>query len=596
MKTSKIPVIFSLVALAFFVIPLIYLFYGAWLFGGVVSLKQISSAGQYVVNTLEVGVATALLGTALGSIYAWFLSRTDVPGRRILGPIPLLALTMPLLIKGFGWIFLLSPQIGILNVALMHLFGLKAAPFDIFSEAGIIFAQGVGSMPLAYLVTRPALDSYDSSLEEASRIGGNNSLQTFFRVTLRGIFPALSSTFLIIFISSMSILDYQLLLGGPIRFDTLATIVDYYVNGTAEPQYGYAASLSIIYILTTLALVSVYIWVTRKSFRYSVMTGKSTRHIVNKLGKWRYPALALCLGIFSLAFVFPASMLLFMSFTRGFSVIHGHIILTWTTANYSQILRAPEYISSIINSILFAVSAAVLTTFVGLILAYGFLKTHVKGSTWLGYVIYLPLAIPGIVYGLALLWTFVFLPGVSNVIYGTIWPMVLAVSFIYLPKSATIISSNLVQVSSELEESGRVNGLKWGTTIRKIIIPLISGGLINSIMYVILDSIEELGGVILLTTANVSVVDVVLLNLWENQSVSLGVLSAGALIVTAITSAILFTAEVLRWKKFGRVTRTAPTAAALGAPVAAPIPLATALQSDVALKSVGLVSFKEYSS
>jgi len=530
-----------------FLLPIFYLYYGAYIFGhGTIDVGVFSQEITPLINTIETGIGGALIATSLGSIYAWIVSRTDVPGKRLLNAIPLLALTMPLLTKGFGWIFLFSPQIGLVNGVLVSLFHLSSPPFNIFGAGGIIFATGVGGMPLAYLIMKPALDSFDPSLEESSRVVGNSPVRTFLRVTLPGILPALASVFFLLFIDGMSLLDYALILGEPVRYNTLATEVDYFASEAIPPHYGYAATLSLEYIAMTLILVTIYVWLTRKSFTFAVISGKASRETVNKLRKWRIPAFIVCFGIFTFSFILPFVTLLFISFTKSFTFLAGgQLIATYWLGNWTQALSLPLLWQSFETSILFAVAAGVLSTVIALFLSYAFLKSRMRGARYLEYISYMPFVIPGIVYGLALFWTFLFFPGVSNVLYGTIWPMVIAVTFIYLPKSVRMISGNMVQISNELEESPRVCGVGWWRTLWRVVIPLVKGGMVNSFLYTFVDSIRELGAVILLTTSSTIVLDVLLLNLWTTQAAALGEVSAASVLVTLFIGAVLLVAEVV---------------------------------------------------
>ena len=552
------PIIISLAFFVMFLVPIFYLYYGAYLFGnGGIDFSVFSKEITPLVNTIETGLGAAIIATSLGATYAWIVARTDVPGKRVLSAIPLLALTMPLLTKGFGWIFLFAPRNGLVNAWIMQLFHLSSAPFDIYGMWGIIFATGLGGMPLAFLIMKPALDSFDSSLEETSRVVGNSPFRTFTRVTLPGILPALASVFVLLFIDAMSLLDYAVLLGEPVRYSTLATEVDYWAQEAVPPNYGFAGTIGIEYIVITLALVTFYVWLTRKSFSYSVITGKSSRETVNKLRKWKIPAFLVCVSIFTFVFILPLATLVFISFTKTYTFINGAVIATYSLVNWTEAISMNLIWQALLNSILFAAAGGILATVIGLFLSLGFLKSRVRGARYLEFISYLPFVIPGIVYGLALFWTFLFLPGISNVLYGTLWPMVIAVTFVYLPKSVRLISSNLVQVAPELDESPRVVGLGWWRTLWKVVIPLVKGGLVNSFLYVFIDSIRELGAVILLTTSGTVVFDVLLLSLWQNDTGTLGLVSAASVIATIFIAGVLVVAEIVNpSKKRSTITQT----------------------------------------
>ena len=97
------------------------------------------------------------------------------------------------------------------------------------------------------------------------------------------------------------------------------------------------------------------------------------------------------------------------------------------------------------------------------------------------------------VYGVALFWTFLLIPGMSW-LFGTIWPLVIALVFIRLPFSTRIVSGNMVQISNDLEDASQVAGAGFTRTFTRVLMPLIKEGLFNSFVYTLIDSMRELGG------------------------------------------------------------------------------------------------------
>src|SRR5579875_2312209 len=218
----------------FFLIPLLFMLYGSF----VPSFKSTAYTLNYIIqaftskttptllmNTLAYGAGGAALGVTLGTIYAWFMERTDVPGKRFLRLLPILPLTLPLLVKGFAWIFLFSPNVGLVNIWLEQYLGFQSPPFNIFTIWGMIYAWGVGGIPLAYLMIEAAVKSIDPSLEEASRAAGAGTFRTLFRVTLPLVAPAILTAFLLLFIVGVENFDYPFILGERGGIFTFATEV-----------------------------------------------------------------------------------------------------------------------------------------------------------------------------------------------------------------------------------------------------------------------------------------------------------------------------------------------------------------------------------
>lgn len=498
-------------------------------------------------NTLEYGAGGAALGVALATLYAWFMERTDVPGKRFLKLLPILPLTLPLLVKGFAWIFLFSPTIGLVNLTLEKYLGLASAPFNIFSMAGMIFAWGVGGVPLAYLMIEPAFRSIDPSLEEASRAGGAGALRTLSRVTLPIITPAIASAFLLLFIAGVENFDYPFILGERGGIFTFATQV--YNEVDIFHNTSLASAYSIIFLIITLILISFYLLSIRRSFRFIVVTGKATQPTVFRLGKRRWLGLAICLTILVFAFILPAGMIVLMSLVPFYTVggatsPFAHL----TLENYVKAIHVPSFQLAVVNSFELSLAAAILTTLVATVMSYTLVKSKTHGKKILEYLASLPLAFPGIVYAIGLIWTFLTVPGLGY-IYGTNWILLFSLMIIWLPYSIRIVSTSLMQIADEMEEASNVLGAGWIRTFGRVTIPLLRGGIVNSFIYVMVDSFRELGAIVLLSNASSILLIVLILNIFEQTASALPVVSALSTIMTLMLAGTIIVTRLVTWKR-----------------------------------------------
>ena len=228
-----------------------------------------------IENTLKFSVASAVFTTIFATTYAWIVARTDVPGKRVLELLPILGLSVPLLFKAFSWSFMLNPNSGIINSMLRLLVGPGAPVLNIDTMGGLIFVQSFTNVPIVYLITLAAMKSLDSSLEEASRVSGRGILGTFGRVTLPLVRPAVLSAFLLAVIGGVGAFEFPFVLGQPGGLHFLATEVYYYAQQRVPPAYGSAGDVSVLYAAITIACVSAYIWSTRQSFKFQVVTARS---------------------------------------------------------------------------------------------------------------------------------------------------------------------------------------------------------------------------------------------------------------------------------------------------------------------------------
>lgn len=537
MKTLNAPVITSIFFLILMLIPIASLIQGVLLIGGGVSLGDFIEVltspitTNALATTLLYGLGAATLSVSIGIVFTWLVTRTNVPGAKVFRNMMILPLAMPFLVKAFAWIFLLSPRIGIINTIFMNFLNLKQPIFDVFSLPGMILASGLGGLPLVFLTMEPVFKSMDSSLEEASLVTGNGTIKTFAKVTLPVVLPAVFSSFLLMMIMASQGFDYPYMLGNPVGIRTLAIEIYWNVSQRVPPRYTYSAILSIITLILSFALLSIYIWITRHAFKFVVVTGKPTRQRLLNLRRWRYIGFVICLGTIFASFILPFSVLLLMSFSSYYSPDLRN--LNFTLNNYVRVFNLPFFERSVINSVFLGISAGLAATFLATILAYVALRSKVKATRITEYASGTPLAFPGVVYGLAIYWTFLMVPGLRT-IFGTIWPLVMALSILRLPHCYRIVSGAIIQIHRELEEASRVSGSSWIGTIKNVTFPLISRGMINSFKYTFINSIRELGAVVLLISSQSIVLMVILLNLYSQHAAALGTVAAGSMVIVAI--------------------------------------------------------------
>ncbi|HUK75544.1 MAG TPA: ABC transporter permease subunit, partial [Nitrososphaerales archaeon] len=320
MYGTRILLAVSLVVFILLLVPVLALVVGLSFFPSLGSSTftfwrfiSLPSTLNEIQDTLEFSVVSAVFTTIFATTYAWIVARTDVPGKRVLELLPILGLSVPLLFKAFSWEFMLNPNSGIINSMLKFLLGAGAPVLNIDTMAGLIFVQSFTNVPIVYLITLAAMKSLDSSLEEASRVSGRGVLATFGSVTVPLVSPAVLSAFLLAIIGGVGAFEFPVVLGQPGGLHVLATEVYYYAQQRVPPAYGSAGDVSVLYAAITIACVSAYIWSTRRSFKFQVVTGRSAAARLQLLGSYRYLACAVCLAILFFEFILPFSGLVLMS-------------------------------------------------------------------------------------------------------------------------------------------------------------------------------------------------------------------------------------------------------------------------------------------
>ena len=125
---------------------------------------------------------------------------------------------------------------------------------------------------------------------------------------------------------------------------------------------------------------------------------------------------------------------------------------------------------------------------------YAIRRLKVKGGKYLDYVAMFPIAVPGIVFGTGIFWTYILTP-----VYGTIWVLVLAFVASYLPFAFRLSDTALLQIDRALEEASSLCGASHGRTAGRITLPLMRPALLSAWVMVFIFSVREISAAILLT-------------------------------------------------------------------------------------------------
>src|SRR5262249_4790622 len=136
------------------------------------------SGADLWITTIVYALASSALAIALGVSSAWLVARTDAPFRRTATVAALLSLAVPVIIKSIGWIMLLGPNSGLVNVVLRVVLGGEEGPIQLYSLGGMIFVEGMLWTPVVFLLALPVLSAIDPSLEEAATTSGADAGQT----------------------------------------------------------------------------------------------------------------------------------------------------------------------------------------------------------------------------------------------------------------------------------------------------------------------------------------------------------------------------------------------------------------------------------
>jgi iron(III) transport system permease protein len=504
-----------------------------------VSVLGNANVHHALANSLIACTGGTALAVAIGLAFSWIVVRTNTPWKGFIGAASLVPLFVPPLVAGVAWSILGSPKSGLLNT-MMKWIGLDWR-IDLYSMAGLIVVFGMYYAPYVYMFTASALRNMDPSLEEAAEIAGVGPVRTLFTVTFPLVAPAIISGMLLSFIVMLGIYGIPAVLGAPANISVLTTYI-FKLTNWSPPLYSTAAAVAIILMVVTGVLVLLQQRVLAgRSF--TTVAGKAFRPRSLDLGPWRWLTLVLALLYLVIVVVLPTLALIVAAFRRFLFIPDAASLFDmrhYSLVHFESIFDNPLTIRSIWNTMEVGLVTAVLGGLLAFAIGYTVHRGSVPGRRAIDLIATLPVAIPGLVIGVAYLWAWIGLPGG---LYGTIWILALAFIARFMPDTMKALSTSFLQIHRELEEAAWICGKGRLETIRSIVLPLAPPGTIAAMTLLFILAIRELGSSLFLYTSETTVMAVLLLDYYEGGNT--GKTAAFSLVQTALLAVLIGVASWL---------------------------------------------------
>jgi iron(III) transport system permease protein len=485
-------------------------------------------------NSLQFAIGGSLIALMIGTLLAWIVERTNAPFKNLAYVSAFISFAVPGIIKVIGWILLLGPEAGLINVWVRDLLGLEESPFDIFTMTGMILIEGLVWTPVVFLFMAAPFRSMDPALEESASMSGAGIGRTFYHVTFKLALPSVLSVLLLTFVRAIESFEIPALIGIPGGITVLTTEIYLKLQTGLRPQYGLASAYAVVLIFFVSIGLYFYARATRQAQRFYTITGKGFRPRLIDVGRWRFLTIAL-IFVVPVFLLLPVLVLLWASFLPYYGKPSFAALPSFTIANYLTALESPNILGALQNSLFVSLSSATATILLAAVIAWVVVRTNIRGKWLLDQLASFTLVFPGVVLGVALLLTYLTLP---VPLYGTIWILVVAYVTRYVPFGVRYCYPGLLQISKELEESAQMSGAPWGTVFRKIVVPLMMPSLFAGWIYVFLHSVRELSVAVLLSSPGSQVVSVAIFEMWENGQITeigaLSVLLTALLVVMAV--------------------------------------------------------------
>jgi iron(III) transport system permease protein len=486
-----------------------------------------------LANSLIACTGGTALAVVIGLTFSWIVVRTNTPWRGFVAAASLIPLFVPPLVAGVAWSILGSPKSGLINT-IMGWAGLGWR-IDLYSMAGLILVFGMYYAPYVYMFTASALRNMDPSLEEAAEVAGVGPLRTLFTVTFPLIAPAIISGMLLSFVVMLGIYGIPAVLGAPADIPVLTTYI-FKLTNWSPPLYSTAAAVALILMAVTGALVLLQQRVLAgRSF--TTVAGKAFRPRVIELGPWRWLTLLLALLYLFIVVVLPTLALIVAAFRRFLFIPNVSSLFDmrhYSLVHFDAVFDNPLTMRSIWNTMEVGFATAILGGVIAFAIGYTVHRSSAPARRAIDLIATLPVAIPGLVIGVAYLWAWIGLPGG---LYGTIWILTLAFIARFMPDTMKSLSTSLLQIHRELEEAAWICGKGRIATIRTIVLPLARPGTVAAMTLLFILAIRELGSSLFLYTSDTMVMAVLLLDYYEGGNT--GKAAAFSLVQTILLAVLI---------------------------------------------------------
>lgn len=337
------------------------------------------------------------------------------------------------------------------------------------------------------------------------------------RITLPMVKPALLSTFLLAFSSSMSAFAVPAFLGAPVRYHVLTTQLYRTLQGL-NPGYGYVMALILILIGVAIMMVNQKVLSGRKS--YTTITGKSANVSLIPLRGLRLPIslllalLLVCVTVVPLitfaveSFIVEPGNYSLSNFSTVFWIGDG---ATDIANGEPGILKNHSIYNGLLNSFLLSVVCAFLTGTIGLLAGYAIVR---KKGSWLSaavnHLTFFPYLIPSMAFGAIYLSMFSTRHGPIPALYGTFAILALIGTVKYLPFASRAGVNSMLQLGNEIEEAGIIMGISWWKRMIRIIIPIQKTSILSGYLLPYISCMRELSLFILLISPSTAVLTTML--------------------------------------------------------------------------------------
>ncbi len=471
-----------------------------------------------ITNSLYVSVAAMALTVTLAFGYAYALTRTQMPAKGLFRVVAMLPLFAPSLVQAFALIYVFGN-----NGLITRTTGFNVG---IYGAKGIILAEVFYCFPHALLILMAALAATDARLYDAARTMGASPLKTFVTVTLPGIKYGLVSACFVVFTLAITDFGAPKAIGG--KFSVMATEIYNQVSG--QQNFTMGATVSVVLLVPAVLAFIVDRLVQRR--QYALVTSSSKPLVPERRPLKDRSLLAYCALI--AGFIMAIYLVILVS-----SLVHRWPYNFGFTLKHYDFDTAGGY-RSLWNSIRVAALTAVAGTTLAFVGGYVVEKCKTAASGPLYLLSVLPVSVPGMVLGLAYIFTFNAPGSPLNALYGTLAILIISNVIHYFTVGFLTATTALKQMDAEFENVGASLGVPFYRTFWRVTVPIALPSIVAISMYFFLNAMVTLSAVVFIIAPGTELAAVAVLLMDDAGDTAQAAAMSVLIIATGLTVRMLY--------------------------------------------------------
>lgn len=466
-------------------------------------------------NSLKLGVTVSFLGTAIGFIFAYSITRVEIPFKKFFRVVATFPIVSPPFVISLAAIMLFGNN----GLITKHLFN-GYFNFEIYGFNGLVLVETLAYFPTAFLTLFGVLQAIDPALEDAALDLGASKGKVFRTITLPLAIPGIASSLLLVFTQSLADFGNPMIISG--NYSVLSVQAYLRITGMYDLKGGAALALLLL-IPSLIAFFLQKYWVSKKS--YVTVTGKPTAgRIKTDEPIIKYSVLWIC-------FFLTGVILLFYGM-----VIGGSFVKVWgannalTLDNYRHVFTVGwEFIK---DTLLLSSIATPISGILGMVIAFLVVRKKFPGKGLMEVVSMLNFAVPGTVVGIGYILAFNQRP---LLLTGTASIIIILFIFRRIPVGIRAGIAELQQIDPYIEEASADLGADSSTTFRKITLPMITPAFFSGLVFSFVKCMTAISAIIFVVSGKWNLITVAILGSVENADLS----QAAAFSITIIIFILL---------------------------------------------------------